>query len=93
VRGNLEIPDSRIVEFWTTARSKARAIGNIALALEQGTLKFDHNAMPQLRTELLGYLEDDTYCVTDCVMSLAVALDSAPQALMPLGRVGRIINF
>jgi len=44
-----------------------------------------------LRTELLGYMSDDEYCVTDCVMSLAVALDQAG-SIPPPGRVIAVIQ-
>ncbi len=91
VRGNLNLPDDRIVEFWTTPRSKARIIGNIAVALQNQELKFDQDACPNLRTELLGYMSDDEYCVTDCVMSLAVALDQAG-SIPPPGRVIAVIQ-
>jgi hypothetical protein len=91
VRGNLNLPDDRIVEFWTTPRSKARIIGNIAIALQNQELKFNQAACPNLRTELLGYMSDDEYCVTDCVISLAVALDQAG-SIPPPGRVIAIIQ-
>jgi hypothetical protein len=80
VRGNLNIPDYLIVEFWTTARSKARIVGAVARELQSETLKFSHEHFPQLATELRGYQDDDTYCVTDCVMSLAIAIDCAAEA-------------
>jgi hypothetical protein len=86
VRGNLSLPDQRIVEFWTTVRSKARIIGNVAVALQNQELKYDQRQCPNLRTELLGYMSDDEFCVTDCVMSLAIALDQAG-SIPPLARV------
>jgi hypothetical protein len=92
VRGNLNVADNRIVEFWTTVRSKARIIGNIAVALQNGEIKYDQTECPNLRTELLGYMSDDEYCVTDCVMSLAVALDQAG-SIPPLGRVLSVIQI
>jgi hypothetical protein len=93
VRGNLDVPDYRIIEFWTTQKSKARIIGGVARELQSQTLKFSHKHFPQLRTELAGYQDDDTYCVTDCVMSLAIAIDQAGEAhrLRP-GRVMSVIQ-
>jgi len=81
-----------IVEFLTTLRSKARIIGNMAVAIQNGELKFNQDECPNLRTELLGYMSDDEFCVTDCVMSLAVALDQAGSIPTP-GRVMAIIEI
>jgi len=92
VAGNLEIPTQRVVPFWTTERSKARIIGNIVLALEQGTLKFDHDENPQLAKELRGYQQPDTYVVQDHIMSLAVTLGCAGEAYVRPGRVLGIFN-
>jgi hypothetical protein len=92
VRGNLEIPGNRVVEFWTTDRSKARIIGNVALAVQNGEFKFDGDACPNLRSELLGYMTPDDYCVTDCVMSLAVALDQASNIPTP-GRLMKVFQI
>ena len=91
VRGNLNIPDSQLVEFWTTQRSKARIIGNVAIALQTQELKYDEKKNPQLRTELLGYMEDDEYCQTDTVMSLAVALDQAGTTPQPGTMLGFVL--
>jgi hypothetical protein len=41
---------------------------------------------------LLGYMLDDEYCITDCVMSLAWALDAAG-SIQPLGVVGGVFEF
>jgi len=50
-----------------------------------------YDACPNLRTELLGYMSDDEYCVTDSVMSLAVALDQAG-SIPPPGHVIAVIQ-
>lgn len=76
----------------TTARSKARIIGYVAVSLQEQTLKYDERACPNLRTALLGYTLDDEYCVTDCVMSLAIALDAAG-SIVPQGRIIGVNNF
>jgi terminase large subunit-like protein len=92
VAGNVELREPRLIEFWTTERSKARIIGNVQLALEQKTLKFDHNVIPQLAKELRGYTTPDTYCQTDTVMSLAITLGCAGEAYVRPGRVMSIIH-
>jgi hypothetical protein len=55
VAGNVEIPEHRLIEWWTTERNKARAIGDVQLALENGQFKFDHDTNPQLAKALRGY--------------------------------------
>jgi hypothetical protein len=92
VAGNLELPKHRIIEWWTTERSKARAIGDVQLALENGLLKFDHDENPQLAKELRSYQQPDTYVVQDCIMSLAVTLASAGSAYVRPGTVIRVFN-
>jgi Terminase RNaseH-like domain len=87
VAGNLGLPTSRVIPFWTTERSKARIIGNVVLALESGLLKFDHSQNPQLVKELLGYQQPDTYIVQDHIMSLAVSLGCAGEAYVRPGTV------
>jgi hypothetical protein len=63
-------------EFKTTQPSKVRIIENVALCLENQTLKFSHAACSKLASELRGYQEPDDYVETDTVMSLAIGLDS-----------------
>ena len=80
VIGHLEIPEHQLLSFTTSALSKARMIANLGLYLQQQTLKFDPQAFPQLDRELRAYQDPDEYCVQDCVMSVAMALDQAPKA-------------
>jgi hypothetical protein len=73
VIGHVNCP---VNEFKTTSPSKVRIIENVAMCLEGQTLKFSHAACPTLAQELRAYQEPDDYCETDCVMSLAIGLDS-----------------
>ena len=93
VIGHLDIPTSQLLEFKTTALSKARIIGNLCLYLESQELKWSHKACPTLTLEMRGYQEPDDYCQTDCVISLAIALDCAAQAHESTGRILGVIEF
>ena len=68
-------------------------VGDVQLALENGQLKFDHDANPQLAKELRGYQVPDTYVVQDCIMSLSVTLASAGQAYVRPGRIMGVLEL
>jgi hypothetical protein len=92
VIGHLDIPEHQLLPFTTSALSKARMIANLGLHLQQWTFKFDPRAFPQLDRELRAYQDPDEYCVQDCVMSVAMALDQAPKAHLG-GRLLPVIYF
>jgi len=92
VIGHLAIREHQLLPFTTTALSKARMIANLGLHLQQWTFKFDPKAFPQLDRELRAYQDPGEYCVQDCVMSVAMALDQAPKAHQG-GRVLPVIYF
>jgi hypothetical protein len=90
VIGHLEIPN-RIIEFATTQTSKARAIEGLASRLQHWQLQYDARALPQLHNELLGYVVPDDYIVQDSVMSIAIAIDCAPEAYSARNQPGRVM--
>jgi hypothetical protein len=91
VIGHLEIPN-RIIGFATTQTSKARAIEGLASLLQHWQLQYDGRALPQLHNELLGYVVPDDYIVQDSVMSLAIAIDQAPEAYSAENQPGRVMG-
>jgi hypothetical protein len=88
---HLEVKN-RIIPFATTATSKARAIEALASALQHMSVQYDGKALPQLDGELRGYQIPDENVVQDSVMSLALAIDQAPEAYSAKNRPGRVMS-
>jgi hypothetical protein len=88
---HLEVKN-RVIPFATTATSKARAIEALASALQHLSIQYDGRALTQLDSELRGYQVPDENVVQDSVMSLAIAIDSAPEAYSAKNRPGRVMS-
>jgi hypothetical protein len=76
---NLALPEHELRRFTTSKTSKARIIENLRLHLQQQSLKF-HPALTQLEAELRDYQLPDDNVIQDSVISLAIALEHAPEA-------------
>jgi Terminase RNaseH-like domain len=88
---NISIPN-RVIPFFTSATSKARAIEQLARKLQHWELQFDARELTQLHNELAGYTLPDDYVVQDSVMSLALAIDQAPEAYSAKNQPGRVMG-
>jgi Terminase RNaseH-like domain/Homeodomain-like domain len=88
---NISIPN-RVIPFFTSATSKARAIEQLARKLQHWELQFDARELTQLHNELAGYTLPDDYVVQDSVMSLAIAIDQAPEAYSAKNQPGRLMS-
>jgi hypothetical protein len=89
---SLQIPN-RVISFHTNPTSKAKAIEGLASRLQHWTLQYDARALPQLHNELLGYTIPDDNVTQDSVMSLAIAIDCAPEAYSSKNMPGRVIGI
>jgi hypothetical protein len=56
-------------------------------------IKWDVGACPQLDAEMRGYQLEDDNLVQDSVITLAIALEHAPQAHRRGGRVLPVVYF
>lgn len=93
IRQGLDIPMSEVDGFSTTGQSKPRILSGLKVALQRQELKWSHDAFPDLTNEMRGYSLDDDFLTTDCVLSLAIALDQAASAhLHEPGRMLQIIR-
>jgi Terminase RNaseH-like domain len=92
VRENLDLPEHQVIGFKTTPSSKARIIQQLKIAIQGWLIKWDAVACPQLDAEMRGYQLVDDNVVQDSVMTLAIALEHAPQAHRG-GRLLPIIYF
>ena len=79
VADNLKIPAHQLRRFTTSEASKERIIEALRLRLELQQIKFQPS-LKQLASELRDYQLPDTNVVQDSVMSLAIALEHAPEA-------------
>ncbi len=93
VLGTVDIPKEELIEFSTTNISKNRAISTLEIHLQNNEISWETDACPNLAGELKSYQIPDDYCVTDCVMSLAIGLDCAGQALPTPGRILGVLTF
>lgn len=89
VAENLDINESQILLFNTTAKSKAKIIEELQVALENRHLQWNARAWPQLDAEIRGYQIPDDNIVQDSVMSLAICNAHVSHA-WSLGRVGLV---
>jgi hypothetical protein len=83
---------NRVIPFFTSATSKARAIEQLARKLQNWELQFDARDLTQLYNELCGYTVPDDYIVQDSVMSLALAIDQAAEAFSAKNQPGRLMD-
>jgi len=88
---NLDIPN-RVIPFHTGETSKARAIEQLALKIQNWELQYDARELTQLHNELLGYARPDDYITQDSVMSLAFCIDQAAEAYSPKNTPGRLME-
>jgi hypothetical protein len=93
VAENLEgVKKSDLHLFNTTAKSKARILEELQVALENRHLRWDRRAWPQLDEEVRGYQVPDDSIVQDSVMSLAIA-NAHTDAPYRSGRVGKVMTW
>lgn len=86
------IPDHELILFNTSAKSKARILEELRVALEQHHLKWDALSWPQLDSEVRGYMIPDDHIVQDSVMSLAIGNAHLSQAFS-VGKVGKVLEW
>lgn len=89
---NLKIPENQTRGFSTTNSSKARIITALKIATQSWLIKWDPKACDQLDAEMRGYMLPDENVVQDSVMTLAIALEYAPEAHYA-GTVGEIVGW
>lgn len=77
LRETLDLTERECVGFKTTLQSKARMISGLQIAFQNGLLRFNAKAWPQLMEELSIYMADDRHLVQDSVIALAIAHENA----------------
>jgi len=91
VRENLNLPEHQVLGFTTNRSSKARIIEQLKIAVQNWTIKWDPEAVPQLNAEMRGYQLPEANVEEDSVVALAIALEHAPHAYQG-GRVLGVIR-
>ena len=92
VRENVDLRAEQLIGFRTSLSSKARIIQQLKIAVENWVIKWDAGTCPQLDAEMRGYQLVDDNLVQDSVITLAIALEHAPQAHHG-GRIRPVIYF
>lgn len=94
LRENLDLPTDRVHGFTTTGRSKPVILDKLYVRLREQCVKFPHDDLPWLASELRGYVIPDQHVTQDAVMSLAIGVAACEDAEITHrgGRVLQVFN-